>query len=1029
MGFIKQKIINMKVQDASTQTVETKNQVAKNTFQTISEHIQKDSPRDAEYWQKYCGVTAKTYIDSIDEYDRQEIKKEQKRLIAGGFEEEYATLLSTAGYDTKKHHFNKTYKFLINVVIPEKKGLINHRSKLGSENLNEYCEYKTEIEENLLSLTLSLRDTDNNFCPVNERIIKEDIYKEYKNRDINFNIFDRTIGIINSLKDDKGRVDVKSLCKTYNVNSYNELEKIFHKIFLLSKFPEEKRLEIMETTDKYIEKYGDAIRYYDFYEIAFNKDGNFIEEKKELIQEFLNNNRCILRETMNFVEEYPALKEFLLNDIEIYCSSLKEELVPLLDKDGQLPKDIKEKAKQYIALTKPKNPKNFKELYLYCQDKNNPDLFDEELFNQTMNIITRPDYRNKFRRENVTQIIELIKNETNLTSIPFKKKIEFQGFFRKLISLDEQKFEYLKPITERIENDIKGQDFALPITKENKINFINNILKANETKEANSDFETTIIDAIPTLKENANGLPLEYSRAELLKDLQKICKDNPEAEQIIENKLEINLLKDKNNNFKGYNNIIILKNLDKNNPTEAKIYDCCNKFLYENEIKTDNEKLNKQLNYIIKAFPEFINVIGKEQHKTHNYSVDIHSLLVLAESINNPDYKKLNNEEKILIKLATLFHDITKDEGVVDKSHQFSGAIIAKRIINKIITNPNSADRIYDIIINHHFLENLSDTTNKEKTEKKIAFIFRRPKDFEIAKIIAEADLKAVNDDFYEVHKDALSNKNLKGVEEKINEINNTGNFIITTPIINKDKAMKKTLINGKEYPIINLNKIKNNEDMSNYGFEKGLSKSDLRFLVHMTDDFDKLILLTNNTNNGFLSESIVTPDYQRTYRKKKYGVFLSQKNYNLINTANINQGSGCAKDIDHCIDFIFNDFHRTNCRNNFFKTLGIKNNEKNIKEYGEFFKENISKLRTLSGITDDKEYTLCGKTIDGKKLKKAITATQNALIDKREEEHNEIIGYLPKIEGLIAKVDNEKDIPQEILDLSEKYNYPIIMI
>ena len=74
MGFIKHKILNMNhSNNVSTQNMETKNRVAKNTFQTISEHIQKDTPRDAEYWQKYCGVTTKTYLDSIDEYDKQEI--------------------------------------------------------------------------------------------------------------------------------------------------------------------------------------------------------------------------------------------------------------------------------------------------------------------------------------------------------------------------------------------------------------------------------------------------------------------------------------------------------------------------------------------------------------------------------------------------------------------------------------------------------------------------------------------------------------------------------------------------------------------------------------------------------------------------------------------------------------------------------------------------------------------------------------------------------------------------------------------
>ena len=90
--------------------------------------------------------------------------------------------------------------------------------------------------------------------------------------------------------------------------------------------------------------------------------------------------------------------------------------------------------------------------------------------------------------------------------------------------------------------------------------------------------------------------------------------------------------------------------------------------MYNNSIETDKEELNNQLNYIIKAFPEFINTIGKKQHGTHKYTLDIHQLLVLAYSINNPNYKtKLNAQDKTILKLSAIFHDIMKKENEVDK--------------------------------------------------------------------------------------------------------------------------------------------------------------------------------------------------------------------------------------------------------------------------------------------------------------------------------------------------------------------------
>ena len=109
--------------------------------------------------------------------------------------------------------------------------------------------------------------------------------------------------------------------------------------------------------------------------------------------------------------------------------------------------------------------------------------------------------------------------------------------------------------------------------------------------------------------------------------------------------------------------------------------DLINKFLYENEIQTGNKELDKQLNTIIKAFPEFVNIIGRKQHATHNYSLDIHTLLVLARIIKDEEYKTLNQSDKLTLKSVALFHDINKKEGEIDKTHPEVSAAAAKSIL------------------------------------------------------------------------------------------------------------------------------------------------------------------------------------------------------------------------------------------------------------------------------------------------------------------------------------------------------------
>ena len=796
----------------------------------------------------------------------------------------------------------------------------------------------------------------------------------------------------------------------------------------LYSFPEEKREEIFNKTKQFRKQYGNYVQYGLFFKSAFNEQGDFIKEREPIIKEFLEHNFYILPNVIESAQKYPALKEELFKHNLRFFETVEAELLPFLDENGELPQDVKEKVEKFVALSPNyKDIRGFKSLYLECQDKENPNNFNNELFEQVTKIIIRPDFFNNIYKFTAQDFISLIKNETNLADYPFNKKMKIQSLFTKLLNQNNGEYEFLRPITERIEQDLNFHDISAPISKETQIDFIKNVLKNDKEQSMLSTFESTMVASIPTLKEYKNGLPLNYSRNEFLKDLQKICEKNPQAEKIITEELQINIIKDENNNFTGYDDILVLNSFKKSDELREKIYDCCHKFLYENEIKTNNNELNKQVNTIIKAFPEFINIIGKKQHGTHHYSLDIHSLLVLAESINNPSYKKLEDAEKILIKMSTILHDLSKQEGVVDKSHPYTSAKYSKSITNKIIPNPNWSDRIHDIILNHHFLEELS----RNKTDaaiRKMAFVFRRPNDFEVAKIVAEADLKAVNDNFYNTYKGALSDDSITNIQKHIDKLNGSGNFIATTQVVNKSK-IAKTKINGKEYPIINLHKIADDEDVHKLGFEKGLKKKDLRFLVHMTKNFGTLIWLTQKTNNGLLSESLISPQYNRTYRNQQFGVFLSQKNYNLMNMKDSNQGSGVAKDFNDCVNIIFDDCYRTNCRTEFFKLLGILNTEENKKSYAEFYKENLANLNSLSEIKEEKEYSLCGKKISGEKLKKVISSLQDKLIDKKEKTHNELIGYLPKIEGLIAKVDNEKDIPQELLSLSEKYNYPIIMI
>lgn len=220
--------------------------------------------------------------------------------------------------------------------------------------------------------------------------------------------------------------------------------------------------------------------------------------------------------------------------------------------------------------------------------------------------------------------------------------------------------------------------------------------------------------------------------------------------------------------IKGYPSVI---NLDKDDapPEVVKIFNCVKRFSEDNEVIVKNNKtLTGYLNIVIKALPEFLTLIGKVQHKTHSYSVDVHTLKVLQGVMQNPKYTALPKEDRRVLQIAVLLHDITKKEGEIDKSHPACGAKDAGFILNKLALAPDVKDRICLIIKNHDWLERY----NKGITSvEDFAAALKNGNDFLMLAIMAEADLKAVRrcGEFYERYKDVLD----RGVKEISAVINN----------------------------------------------------------------------------------------------------------------------------------------------------------------------------------------------------------------------------------------------------------------
>ena len=789
---------------------------------------------------------------------------------------------------------------------------------------------------------------------------------------------------------------------------------------------------------------------------CFNKDGTPIEENLKLIERITHISSGSLYYNDEIFEAFkkPDCKE-LLAKIEKRPSYSTSDITSIVnistkysDENGKIYPHVKEKIDEFL-LTKI-GFSSFEDLYEICifKDENGKKQFDEELYKKSLDLIACSPCGNKVLGERLFLLLKnqdfkaLLNQDLSVANLKFKTKVDLFEELSKVNFNQETNsnpiISYLKNLTYEIDTNLSGEVNSLPVEREDINKFIHAIFFIKPNSEL-STFEATLKNAIPKLKEMNEGLPLKYSRQSFLSDLSKLI-ENKEQIKLIENKTDINLkctLYGEIANIEGYEGILTLDKLDRNNDFENKVYNLCYKFMYENKINTGDKELDNELNTIIKAVPEFINCIGKKQHGTHKYTLDIHQLLVLANSIDNPDYKKLNGRDKAMLKITALLHDIAKQENIIDKGHQEPSALYTRGIIKKLMQNPETIERIYELTRNHHWLEEYSNSNASKEVAQQMAFKFRRPNDFEIAKIIAKADLMAVSDEFYENHKQALNEDKMLKIENELMQLYETGSAIFADKIIRPSliENHKETYM-GREYKVIDFHKIQDNESLADYGF-RDVKKKDVKLLVHMLPEYDlnrcieTVKKLTSSINGGVLSESLITPIHKRTYCNRQFGVLLSQINPNVVNTAEKNQGSGTAKDIQNAINLVFSEYpeKRNNFKNSILKNLLIDPASISPSLYAEFYKKHIAHKTSISNFPDNKIYHLGNHSITGKQIKEAINKYQDDLINKEEKTHNEIVGYVPKIEGIIGKAKSLSEIPKELLDFAHKNNYPIILI
>jgi len=728
----------------------------------------------------------------------------------------------------------------------------------------------------------------------------------------------------------------------------------------------------------------------------------------------------------------------------------KEEIYFLKD----LPKDKLDRVKECIEIEGRKTQFEFQQLYDIANlDYENYELAKELAKplpngeeNSTYAIFGYLDFKNFNNVENINELNinekrELLKKLVKHNSNLFAK--DFQNLINTPI-LPRNKDEYCSLMNSLV-NSIYLQ--PKPISEETKANYFESLKNLDNIYGEFLNLDLT--------KEDVK-LDLAYPRDKFKSDIEeKLSNLSDKDRKIVTNYFGFEIKKDETGFIKmsGYPVDNNQDNSEYNYQINQAIEDIrplIKAFSEENKIlpnKTFSPELVKDLNNITHAFPELFTIIGTKQHDTHSYTVDIHTLNVLQNIMKNPKYQYLPEDDKRTLQTVALFHDLTKMESVIDKTHPAYSAYDAYHITQKLEMPEKQNLQIYQLIRNHDFLEHfnkriylpdgsfrLPTDLEKENTAKNYAFELKYGNNLKMASILTEADLKSVSRDGYFYKK---FGPDLAPAEKKIAKyIDNIQKTAIHLPQTDIPKASElKTdhdVVQDKITFDSNGDIVKNKViflrpgvDLQKYGFKEDIKSDDFNVLTHGLDTDEQSVIfsaLGQLDSDALLSTSYVN------YKKGNYHVFRQQGFIVSAASEDIHAayyrdfGSGCRKDKELLKkDYLFGGYQHG---------------------YREYISDELKKELHLTDEEYQKLYpTIVNKSIPilekenprvGQAFKNIIENMENG---KRSHgrQYNEILITRPQIKAVFyqgKKNDGEyklEDVPEFLRKYAEKNDIPII--
>ena len=574
-------------------------------------------------------------------------------------------------------------------------------------------------------------------------------------------------------------------------------------------------------------------------------------------------------------------------------------------------------------------------------------------------------------------------------------------------------------------------NFSGNFKQNEKVNPNIRLAMKNFFSSSNQEVENTLKNTDFTVWEKS-GIPLEYTRQMFIEDLDKQVKETGWSKSYdILSKVSISPLKNYNTGeITGFEGFVSTKNFNTDDEDEAKFYALADKFINKNSVKTDDPQLNSALNSLIKGMPEFISVIGKPQHDSHQFSVDVHILNVLQKSLSNPNYEKLSDYDKTCLKFAVIMHDISKPEKLNDPFHPVKSAEYAEDILSNYNFPTAAKKEIHDLIRNHHWLASYN---NRINSPENVAVIFRKHNDIQIARIFAEADLKGIDRgmSFYYCFGNALSEDFQAPIDEAAKFINQTGQLIHTDKIFNKSNI--PTIENNAEtYSVIDVPNLTAEQTAKIYLTSK--PPASLNYAVYMFNNQDEF-----SENAQKMIDSSKRFSHNETLPLK----YISAENKNGID----------GKTFGLCFDItpentlgVFDEQDEPDLGSYFQDTLNPNKEyylecrkplSDSIKQELDLSDEEYSELYSFITKQSSLDKLFCGQNkaekfvnIGAKKISyQSILDAIKKSNDKILSDEKAVYVFNPQISGITANVNDISEIPNSILKIAANNNLPVILL